>query len=258
MKNYMFRIIVFLKLLPFIIIPVLGNASNSSHYPIKIINRPSTMTPGILETNLSTGISGDGSLSTAINAALGLASNLEAQFEYGGIAFNKFELSDRFGLGIKYKYLSIPHVSFSLEGRLPLYVDEYVFKDFTISLPTVFYNDFMAGGILGNLFTITVNPNIEFQLDLPFWVGFQANENLWISASSSFGRINLENKNKQAEFVSHMFWNRLPLGLEATYAVNEHFDVGVSLKANDLLTNTNFKDTLYAGVNLTFRSSDLF
>jgi len=244
-----------------LILSLSGN-SEEARYPLKVIDRPSVMPTKIIGISLNTSYKHeDKSVNADINTDFGLANHLQGSFSWDGFAINtrdaQFDVKRTVNLGLKYNYLScVPHVSLSATLRVPFHIwSGEILRDMTIGLPTVFYNDLMAGGLLGDLFTLTMRDKVAMKFDFKWWYGIQVYGNLWAAIDSSFGSVELKNLNNKGDLVTKAFWQELPLNLELVYAFNHYFDLGVNFGFSDALKA---KDTFKAGLTFTARAGKLF
>ncbi|HXW53792.1 MAG TPA: hypothetical protein VEL47_06780 [Myxococcota bacterium] len=235
-------------------------------FPEKIVDRPSTLPTGIVQVDTKVKVSGLSTLNLQASTTFGIVDKLQGEFGYDGLDFHfdkkeVFEAKRTVNLGLKYNYLGIPHVSFSAAGNLPLHIwDGEIVKDFTVGLPVVFYNEFLAGGVLADLFQLTMRPEQGVKFDFPFWFGVQIVGNFWAQIKSSFGRITMDSQGESAPWksVTKGFWQRLPLELEATYAFNHYFDLGANFGFDDVLAKGKITDTMFFGLIFTARGGRLF
>lgn len=240
----------------------MGN--EEARYPTEVIARPSIMPTSIVGFELNTSMTELKTINMDINSEFGLVKNVHGSVSWDGLAFDTkaqkntpiVTTKKTVNLGLKYNYLSIPHVSFSTTLKVPLHVkDGEILRNFIVGIPVVFYNDLMAGGILGNLFNLTMRERIETEFNFDWWYGIQAYGNLWFDINSSFGKVALVNKNNVANWESQGFWNVLPVNLRAIYAFNHYFDLGVNAGFTDA---KKAKETFMFGVSLTTRAGRIF
>ncbi|MCA9508864.1 MAG: hypothetical protein KC505_10630 [Myxococcales bacterium] len=229
-------------------------------YPLRAIERPSVTPVGII--SIEPRANGLKKYDVDLNTRFGIAEKIEGQFGYDGVTFNdpNSEKSANFKktvtAGIRYNYLSINQISASLDFKLPIHIfDGEIIKDVTIGLPTVFYNDLMAGGILGDVFWLQMRDNIEMSFDLAWWYGIQVYGNLWADISSSLGKFQMKNPNKQATWENLPFWKELPLTLTLLYCFNPFVDMTLSAGFDNALKA---KDTFNVGLGFNFRAGKLF
>lgn len=91
--------------------------------------------------------------------------------------------------------------------------------------------------------------------NFPFWVGVQAYGNWWVELKSSLYALSLENKNNQAKWNSKGLWQKMPLTLSTTYAINHHWDATGLIGFDDTFKA---KDTFFFGVTLSYHGGRLF
>jgi hypothetical protein len=247
----------------------LENAVNESYnlsprYPTKIISRPGIMPPGIINFDTSANLSGLETLGLKIGTQFGIVKDLEGQFSYDGVEFNKkvngeykpFQEKRTVNLGAKYRYFSLPHVGFSVTASLPIHVfDGEIIRDITFGFPIGFGNDLMAGGILGDLFHLTMRENVALDFSFPIWYGIQVYGDLWAQIDTSLGQVKMENENNQAKWSSTFFWQKLEAKLSAAYAFNHYVDLGFNFGFKDVFEP---KETMEIGLTLSVRGGNLF
>ncbi len=238
------------------------SAEEEARYPLEAISRPSVMPTGIIAIDTGAKLSGLKTTSWDIGTKFGIVNKLEGQVGYDGVTFNDPEAKSTtaftrtMNLGLKYNYGSIKHVSASVSAKTPLHIfDGEIVRSVTFGLPTVFYNDVMAGAILGDLFSLTMRPNIEVGFDFGWWYGYQIYGNLWADISSSFGSIEMKNPDNQASWKSSPFWKKLPATLTLLYAINHYFDVNANFGFDNVMKA---KETMKFGVGLTIRAGSIF
>lgn len=165
-------------------------------------------------------------------------------------------------MGLKYNYLSVPHISASATLSAPLHIadsNSEILRSVSIGVPIVFYNSLMAGGILNNLLTINMRPDVAAKLDFEWWYGIQAYDKLWLDLTSSFGTVVLKNQKNIGGFESKPFWEKFPITLGATYAVNHYFDLGANVGFEDIFEDIRkAKNTFKFGLTFTTRAGRLF
>jgi hypothetical protein len=240
----------------------------TERYPIRAIERPGVMPTGIIGVDTNVNLTGFKTVGISIGSKFGIVNHLEGQFSYDGVKFNKiidettkkrkaFVPERTINLGLKYNYLSIPNVSLSASLNAPFHIlDEgEIFRDLTIGLPAVFYNDMMAGGVLGDLFTVTMRPNVELEFNFKYWYGVQVYGNWWAEISSSFGSLKLKNPANQAQITTAWLWQKLPVELSALYAFNHCMDLAGSFGFGDALKPG---DSIKFGLTFSFRGGRLF
>jgi hypothetical protein len=218
----------------------------TARFPIRIIDR------GIVPTgifNIDTNASMEGLKTIGLNIAsqFGIVKKLEGQFGYDGA---------KVSLGAKYNYLSIPHLSASIQAGLPVhFLDDKILREVSLGLPLVFYNDIMAGSILGGeLFTFKMRPEVETVFALPFWYGVQVYGNFWTAIDSSFGEIKMSKANKNT-WETAFFWQKLPANLAVVYAFNPYVDLGANFGFKDTFEA---KESIKFGLTLSARGGRLF
>lgn len=225
-------------------------------YPLKAAFRPSIMPVGIFSVKSNVGMTLESEkINWSLGTDFGIIKNLQASFLYNGVQFNPFEPSSSFSLGAKYNYSSINHLSSSISLSMPIHISKTPITDITLGLPAVIYNDYLAGGVLHNLFTLTIKPNVAFAFNLPVWIGTQVYENLWVDLSTSFGKIQMLNENKQAKWKNTAFWQELPLSINALYAFNHYFDLSVNFGFTDVFKANK---TVNFGLGIDTRFGRLF
>lgn len=233
-----------------------------ARYPTEVIARPSVMPTGIVGINLDTGVENLQTVNFGLRSEFGLVKHLEGRLGWDGLGIDtkaedkKLNVKRTVNLGLKYNYLSVPHVSFSAALNVPLHVfDGEILRDITIGVPVVFYNNIMAGGILGDLFTLTMRKKVATKFDFKWWYGVQVYGNFWAQINSSFGHIKLNNQNNVANFEAKAFWQELPLSLDLIYAFNNYFDLGANAGFGNAL---DAKNTFNFGLTFTARAGRLF
>lgn len=241
------------------------NAAHDSanlRYSLRGIDRPSIMPTGIVSIETAANVKGLKTTVWDVNTKFGIINKLEGQFGYDGVTFNDpnaknaAEFSRSLSVGVKYNYFSINHISASASSKLPIYVlDGEIVRDVNFGLPVVFYNSLMAGSIFGDIFKLTMRPNVEMTFDFSWWYGLQVYGNLWADISSSFGKIEMKNPNNQADWKNTPFWKELPLTLTLLYGINPYLDVTGNFGFENTL---NAKETMKFGVGLNFRAGKLF
>ncbi len=87
-------------------------------FPVKIIDRPSTIPTGIVQVDAKVKVSALNTLNVQASTRFGIVDKWQGEFGYDGLDFNfskgnTFEAKHTVNLGAKYNYLGIPHVSFS-------------------------------------------------------------------------------------------------------------------------------------------------
>lgn len=236
-------------------------------YPTEVIARPSVMPTGIFGTYLDASVDKLRTLNFGIRTEFGLVKKLEGRFSWDGFDVDtkatkdKLSINRTVNLGLKYNYLSIPHVSFSGTLNVPLHIfSGEILKKFTLGLPVVFYNDVMAGGIFGDLFTLTMRDQIAARFDFKWWYGLQIYGNLWADISSSFGHVQLQSKKNIGKLESKGFWQELPLTLTVIYAFNNYFDLGANAGFKNVINTKDVKakDTFNFGLTFTARAGRIF
>ena len=219
-------------------------AAKTERYSLKGLFRPSVMPTEIVsvKSNIQMDLATK-NVGWDIGTDFGITKGLQGSFGYGGLTFNPFAASRSFSLGAKYNYSFIKHLSTSVSLSLPIHVSKTFITDINFGLPAVLYNDYLAGGLFHNLFTLTVKPNVAFAFNFPIWIGTQVYENLWMDLSTSLGKMHMVNENKQAEWKNAGFWQELPITVSAMYAFNHYFD---------LSANFGFKDVFKASKTFNF------
>lgn len=225
-------------------------------YPTEALFRPSVMPTGIFSVDVNAKLRELKTVGISIGTQFGIIQNLHGEFSYDGVEFNEFVAHKKLNFGVKYNYLNISHVAFSAAAKLPVYIahkDGFI-QDFTLGLPTVFYNNYVAGGILGDVFTLRMRPTVEAEFKFPVWFGAQIYGNLWADVSTSIGEIKLDNPKNQAEWNSTFFWKKLPATLSLLYAFNPYVDMGANFGFDDALK----ADKVFFGLSLSVRGGKLF
>lgn len=229
---------------------------SSERMPAQVISRPSVMPTGIFSVDSNVGMTGLKVIDWTIGTKFGIVKNWEGQFSYDGLKFNEFKAASTINLGTKYNYLSVNHISGSFELKLPIHIaGQEIVQNVKLGLPTIFYNEYMAGGILHNLLDFTMRPNIELGLDFPWWYGYQVYGNFWAAIDGSFGNIKMNNPNNQARFEMSGFWQKLPLNLEMIYAFNNYVDLIGNFGFNDTFKA---KETMKFGLGVSLRGGRIF
>lgn len=246
----------------------------AERYPVKIIDRPGIMPTGIFQVTLDSKFSKDpetkrNKVGLDISTEFGIAKNLQGSVSWDGVEFNKVEgktisFQETVNLKAVYQYFSMPHFSTKVALGLPVYVTKGI-EDFTIGLPTTFYNDLMVGQLFKDIFNLKMRPNVEMAFNFKWTYGLQVFGDLWAQVDSSFGNIKMTNEDKkQAKWTGTAFWKELPAELTLIYALNHYFDVGAHVGGKFNFGKTSdpkdmkFKDTLNFGVNLAVRGGKIF
>jgi len=228
-------------------------------YSTKALFRPSIMPTGMFSVaSNATMNTNKSNINWNVGSTFGIVKDLQGSASYDGLEFNEFAVSRTINLGLKYNYSSINHLSTSVSLGLPIHIahkDKSVITDINFGLPAVIYNDMLAGGILHDLFTLTVKPTIACAFNFPLWIGTQVYENLWADVSTSFGKIEMTNEKNQAEWKNVGFWKELPLKLNVLYAINHYFDVSANIGLKDAMKA---KETLHFGLGVEFRGGKIF
>ncbi len=233
-----------------------------SRFSVQAIDRPSTMPVGIVSINSGFNLTKYKTLNWDIGTNFGIIKNLEASLSYDGVTFNepKTNKAAAFGqtltVGAKYSLPSVDHVSISVGAKMPFnfFAGEIV-RDIKFGLPTVFYNSVLAGGILDDVITLTMRPNVEVEFNFDWWFGYQVYGNLWADISSSFGQLKMNNPENQASWDNKAFWQKLPAKLSVLYGFNEYFDLTANFGFDDLFYA---KDTMKFGLGFNLRGGKLF
>jgi len=234
-----------------------------ARYPTEVINRPSVMPTEMVGINLDTGVEKLRTVNLGLRTEFGLVENLEGRFGWDGFGIDtkaqgksKLNIKRTVNLGLKYNYLSVPHVSLSATLKVPLHIfDGEILREVTVGPPVVFYNRTMAGGILNDLFTLTMREHVAARFDFKWWYGVQVYGNLWADINSSFGHIELNNPKNVASVQAKGFWHELPVGLGLVYAFNNYFDLGANAGFDNAL---DAKNTFNFGLTFTARAGRLF
>jgi hypothetical protein len=235
--------------------------SSNLRYPERVVDR-GIMPVGIINFDTKLKTVKFAAWNVNLASQFGIVPDLQGELGYD-IDVTKaserpgMQVGQTFSLGTRYSYLSLPHTAFSATVSLPFYVRSggEIVRDITFGLPTAFYNNFLAGGILGDLLTLTMRPNVEMALSFPFWFGVQAYGNLWAEISSSFGKLEMKNPDNQAKWTYKSPKEALPVTLYLTYVLNPYVDVGASFGFEHVLKPEN---TMKLGVNFSFRGGRLF
>jgi hypothetical protein len=234
-----------------------AQAQQDARYPLEAINRPSVMPVGIFGIDAHSKLKNYKTVSIDAGINFGIVNKLQGSFSYDGLEINDFKAHRTVNLGTKYNYWGMPHISASLAANLPIHIadDGEIIREFTVGLPTVFYNKHVAGGILGDLFTLTMRPNIEMEFKFPLWFGGQIYGNLWGELSSSFGNIKMKNEKNQASWEAKAFWQEMPAKMTFLYAINHYFDLGVNAGFDNVMKA---KDSFGVGMSFTVRGGKIF
>lgn len=236
-------------------------------YPTRIIDRPAVIPTGIINIDTNAKLTVEqlktGSLDVATQ--FGVVKGLEGQFSYEGLKFNTKDKEGKDAavlaqrvvkLGAKYNYFNIPHVSFAASASLPIHIlDGEIVQDVTLGLPVTFYNNYVAGSVLGSLLKLKMRPTVETSFDFPFWFGVQVHDNIWVMAESSFGKYEMKNEDNQATWKGTGFWKKLPATLTATYAFNNCFDLGANFGFDNVLEA---KESFSFGLTFSARAGKIF
>lgn len=243
---------------------VAATTTQEARYPTEVIARPGIMPTGIAQFSLNAGLKMPNPamdkthVTMDVSSEFGIVERLQGSVSYDGFAFSskQFEATDTVNLGAKYNFFSKHHISPNIAFKVPFHVYGDIVRDFTIGAPFTIYNDVMAGGIFGDLFNLTVRPNVAMKFDFNFWYGVQVYGNLWAELNSSFGSIAMNNDTNEAKWGDFQgFWKKLPLTLAATYAFNHYFDLGANIGFDDTLKA---KDTFKFGLTFTARAGRIF
>lgn len=232
-------------------------------YPTQIINRPGITPTGIITANIGSQMVDIKSKAVTldIGTEFGIVKDLEGKFSYDGFQFNEWKAKNTFNLGAQYKFFGMSNMSNSVAVKLPIHVGrdadgtDHIVRSITLGLPTTFFNNVMAGGILGDVFTLTMRPNVAVAFDFSAWYGVQVYGDLWAQVKSSFGKIEMENPNNQAKWTAKGFWKELPAKLELTYALNHYFDITGNAGFKNVFEP---KDTFTFGLNLGVHGGRIF
>lgn len=241
-----------------------GLSAQEVRYSDRIIERPGIMPVGIInfDTNISlkkfNGAENKNlrTLNVDLATQFGIVRNLHGEISWGGLDFNDFKANKSVTLATKYQYLSLPHTALSAKVSLPVHIyDGEIIREITFGLPSVFYTDHVVGGILHNLFTLTMRDNIKTTFKFPVWFGAQVYDKWWAAIDSSFGVIHSEKVNGTMKTESTPFWEVLPLNMQVAYVVNHCFDIGANFGFEDTFKA---KDTMKIGLLFSFRAGRLF
>lgn len=225
-------------------------------FPTQVINRPGIMPVGIVEAKVNSKLSNLKTVGLSVDSQFGIAKDFSGQLGYEGLEFNEWQVKNTVNLGLAYNYFGVNHISGSFTFKVPFHVtDDHIVKDLTIGVPLTFYNNVMAGSILGDVFTLNMRPQKEMAFNFNWWYGYQVYGDIWASVSSSLGEIAMKNTKGQATWEAQGFWKKLPLTLDVVYALNHYFDIGGVVGFNDVLKP---KDTFVAGLNFAMRGGKLF
>lgn len=229
--------------------------TKAPRFSTKVIDRGITPT-GIVNVKLNSQVNNLKTVGLNVGSDFGIVKNLEGKFSYDGVEFNKWNATNTFNLGAQYKYFGMSNMSNSLSLNLPIHVgrNAEIVQSLTVGLPTVFFNNVMAFGILGDALTWTMRPDIKLAFDLKWWYGYQVYGDFWAQLSSSFGTFGMDNNKGQGTWSGEGFWKKLPLSLDMTYALNHYFDVGANVGFNDVFKS----DSFTFGLNLAMRAGKLF
>lgn len=239
------------------------NHALTDRYPTQNILRPGIMPTGIFAVDTTGSMNSKQEVNLKFATEFGIVNHLQGEFSYDGFDFNKFEAKDKFGaqktvnLGAKYNYFSVPHISASVSGNVPIHFDDHIIRNFSIGLPLTFYNDLMAGSVLGGeLFDLTMRPHVAMAFNFKYWYGIQVYGDFWAKLDGSFGELKMPNEKGQAQkWEGTGFWQKLPLNLSALYAFNHYVDLGANFGVKDAL---NAKETYNFGLTLSVRGGRIF
>lgn len=231
-------------------------------YPSQYIARPGIMPTEIVGVTSNFTVSqADKGQKFGLNLGMetGIVKHLEAQLSYDGVEFNnsKAKALRTFNVGAAYNFFRIPHMSSTFTASLPLHVaDGEILQQVNFGPSATFYNDVMAGSILGGSFvTLKMRPKVEMALNFKWWYGYQVYGDFWAQVSSSFGRVEMKNKDNQAKWETAGFWKELPAKLTMIYAFNNYFDLGANAGFDNVFKA---KDTFTFGLNLGVRAGKVF
>lgn len=261
MKNIstLFFILVSLITIDLVAEPV--EKTRAARIPTRMIDRPPVMPTKTIQFDLTGTVTGLEKGNLKLDSQFGIVKNLQGEFGFKGINFNPTQFVAESYLGARYSYLSLAHVGFSASVNLPIYFKDHIIRDVTLGLPITFFNNVMAGQVLGDLLKITMRPNVELELQLPWWYGVQIYGNLWGKIASRFMRFKVHNPDNAAQRVFKPFWEELPLDLNLVYAINHYVDIAGTFGFNDLIkfakTDGSNKD-MYFGLTLSLRGGKLF
>lgn len=229
--------------------------SFAARYPTQAIIRPGIMPTGIFAVNVNTKLSELKTLALDIGTEFGLVKNLQGSFSYDGLKFNDFDIESTVNLGAKYNYFGVNHLGFSGSINIPIHITGEIVRDFSLGLPIVAYNNKMAGSILGDVLKITMRPNIESEINLRAWYGYQVYGDFWAMVKTSFGQFKMTNDKNQAKWESNGFWQKLPAELYMIYAFNHYFDLNANIGFNDLMKA---QESVYFGMGIVMRGGRIF
>jgi len=227
----------------------------ATRYPTKAIIRPGIMPTGIFAVDMNAKLTNLKTVGLDIGTEFGLVKKLQGSLSYDGLKFNDFDIESTVNLGAKYNYFGIRHLSFSGSLNVPIHITGEIVRDFTLGLPIVAYNDKMAGSIFGDVLKLTMRPNIESEINLKAWYGYQVYGDFWAMAKTSFGQFKMTNDKNQAKWDSNGFWQKLPAEIYMIYALNHYFDINANFGFDDVMKA---KETLYIGVGIVVRGGEIF
>jgi hypothetical protein len=238
---------------------VLSASAPTVRYSTRMIDRPGIMPTEMFGVDVNFSRSSTKKYGVDIAAEVGIVDHLQAMLSYGGVDttdFKAFEPKKAVTLGLKYNYFSMPNFSTSIDAKLPINFSGDIVKEFTVGLPTTFYNDVMAGSLFGDLFTLKVRPNVAFDVDFKWWYGYQVYGDFWAQLNSSFGKVAMKNPNNQATWENEVFWKVLPLRVTGVSALNNYFDVSANAGFDNVLDKAS--DNFFIGVGFTARGGSIF
>ncbi len=269
MKTNIFCVSGFLSSLFLVSVNLFADNAGTVRYTDKVIDRPSIMPVGIINFETGVQIKSDKpedkelarSTNLSIAAQFGIVENVQGEVGYDGMFPFKPTATEHSAntltLGTKYNYFSFPHISLSAGVKLPMHIHDKgeIVREVKIGLPSVFYNDIMAGSIFSNLLTINMRPNVGLELDFNFWYGLQIYGKLWGMVNSSFATVKMINVDNQAKWETEPFWKKLPADLSLTYVINHYIDVGANFGFGNALKAA---DTMNFGAQFSIRGGRIF
>lgn len=244
-----------------------AEAQEKLRYPMEVINRPGVLPTGIysiktaLDVVNNTGKDNTKSkdLELSVSSEMGLAKGWLGKFSYDGVALHNFNApyaKRTVKIGVKRDLYANSFMSKAFEVSLPIHIwDKEIVRDVTFGVPVTFFNSKMAGGILSDVFTLTMRENMAFKFTFDFWYGIQVADRVWTSIESSVGNINIINEAKQASLETSWIWQKPKATLGVTYVLNPHID----LQANFGCDNArDFANSVKGGIAVTWRGGKLF
>lgn len=223
--------------------------------PLRAIERSSVLPTGIFDVDMDARLKSLKTVGIEVGTHFGVVEKWQGAISYDGVQFNDFAMGKTVTLGAKYNYLVVAPVSLTAEAKLPLHVgDGEIVREVIFGVPTVFFSDYVAGGILGDLFTLSMRPTVAAKFKFPVWFGAQIYGNLWADVNTTLATLDLQNSNNQAKWENTFFWKKLPVDLTLLYAFNEYVDG----KAFFGFENALKADGISFGLGVTIRGGRLF